>query len=77
MDEAKVYDIFRRSIKPLEPVVTIDEVRLTDAQVAYIRYCVSYVAGHEPNSCMDPVAMSCQAMLLEGSPKARRAAGLL
>ena len=45
----RLYDIMRRTLKPLEPVVTIDEVRLTDAQVQFLRSCVAVAVAREPN----------------------------
>jgi len=37
-----IYDVMRRSLKPIEPVVTVDEVTLTDAQTAFLRSCVTF-----------------------------------
>jgi hypothetical protein len=72
-----IYDVMRRSLKPIEPVVTVDEVTLTDAQTAFLRSCVTFACAREPNIRLNPAAVAVEAMLLEGSPEARRRAGLL
>ena len=74
---AEMDDVFRRGLMPLEPTVVIDGAVLTDKQVAFLRSCVTVAIAREPNACLDSAVVDLQARLLEASPEARRAAGLL